>query len=116
MTWIHCCLIILYQKFFTCLLFTIRTNYLQKCPNYRTKKLRREDLDWADFIYVMEKKHLREIQKMGYYEKVSLLYPGEDPSDIPDPFGKDFKFYVDVSKIIEESIKKILKEIKYRYS
>lgn len=83
---------------------------------YRTKKLRREDLEWADFIYVMEKKHLREIQKMGYYEKVRLLYPGEEPYDIPDPFGKDFEFYVDVSKIIEESIKKILKEIKYKYS
>ncbi len=83
---------------------------------YRTKKLKKDDLDWADFIYVMEKKHLREIQKMGYYEKVRLLHPGEEPLDIPDPFGKEFKIYIEVSKIIEESIKKILKEIKYRYS
>ncbi|MEN3043843.1 MAG: L-threonylcarbamoyladenylate synthase [Candidatus Hydrothermales bacterium] len=83
---------------------------------YRTRKLKKDDLEWADFIYVMEKKHLREIQKMGFYEKAKLLNLIDGFKDIPDPFGKDYSYYLYVSKLIEKNIKLIVKEIEYRYS
>ncbi len=89
--------------------YKVNLNYI------RTKSLKSEDLEWADFIYVMEKNHLRELQKLGYYEKTRLLCCDKKIEEIPDPFGRDMEFYRKVAKLIKSSIKKIIKEIEYRY-
>lgn len=89
--------------------YRVNLNYM------RTKSLKREELEWADFVYVMERNHLREIQKMGYYEKTRLLCSDRKLREIPDPYGNDIQFYRKVAKLIERCIKKIVKEIEYRY-
>ncbi|MEN3046729.1 MAG: L-threonylcarbamoyladenylate synthase [Candidatus Hydrothermales bacterium] len=94
----------------------LKERYNLDLSHYKTRRLSREDLEWADFVYVMEKRHLREIQKMGFYEKVRLLNLVDKSKEIPDPLGKDYKFYLFISKLIEKNIKRIIKELEYRYS
>ncbi len=97
-------------------LTVLKENYNVNLNYLKTHILKKEHLEWADFIYVMEKTHLREIQKMGYYEKTKLLCSNKRLIEVPDPFGKDLLTYRNVAKLIERCIKKIIKEIEYRYS
>jgi len=96
-------------------LFILEKDYRVNLTHLRTQSFKREHLDWADFIYVMERKHLREIQKMGYYEKTKLLCYQDKLKEIPDPFGKKISEYRKVSQIMERCIKKIVKDLKWRY-
>jgi tRNA threonylcarbamoyl adenosine modification protein (Sua5/YciO/YrdC/YwlC family) len=90
----------------------LKGNYGVNLGYYKSQKISYEVLDWADFVYVMEKVHLREIQRLGYYEKTSLLCD----TDIPDPFGMDYGEYLKTAKKIENGVRRIVKELIYRYS
>ncbi len=75
-----------------------------------------ESLDWADFIFVMERDHFARLSSLGFGEKVRLLsgYSSEK-MDIYDPYGKDIKEYKKVLKMMKNPIRKIVKDIIWRY-
>ena len=67
------------------------------CRKEGTTELTVDLLKWADKIYIMEKKHLDQIQKhtgSKYYSKINVL-------DIPDVY----KYYdADLISILEEKV------------
>jgi L-threonylcarbamoyladenylate synthase len=79
---------------------------------HKAENIDKETLEWADFIYVMERKQFVEISKMGFGNKVRLLSP---ISEIPDPYGRDLSYYRKILKMMEKPIKKIIKDIEWRY-
>lgn len=83
---------------------------------HRAKPLDVDTLEWADFIFVMERKHFAAISKFGFGEKVRLLSGySSDKTEIFDPYGKGLDEYRRVLKIMKEPIKKIVKDIEWRY-
>jgi protein-tyrosine phosphatase len=85
------------------------------------KKISEADVNEADLIFVMEKKHKQYI--LGKYpyasKKIYLLkefkrMPGinlANNADIMDPIGKDMDFYREVFFIIKEAAERILNHI-----
>lgn len=67
------------------------------CRKEGTTELTEDLLEWADKVYVMEKKHLEQIQKntgSKYYSKINVL-------NIPDIY----KYYdADLITILEEKV------------
>jgi len=67
------------------------------CRKEGTTELTEDLLEWADKVYVMEKKHLDQIKKhtgSKYYKKIKVL-------DIPDIY----KYYdADLITILEEKV------------
>lgn len=67
------------------------------CRKEGTTELTEDLLEWADKVYVMEKKHFYQIQKhtgSNYYSKINVL-------DIPDIY----KYYdTDLIAILEEKV------------
>lgn len=67
------------------------------CRKEGTTELTEDLLEWADKVYVMEKKHLDQIQKhtgSNYYSKIKVL-------DIPDIY----KYYdTDLIAILEKKV------------
>ena len=70
---------------------------LKICRKEGTTELTEDLLQWADKVYVMEKRHLEQIQKhtgSTYYSKIKIL-------DIPDVY----KYYDgDLISILEEKV------------
>jgi len=70
---------------------------LKICRKEGTTELTEDLLQWADKVYVIEKRHLKQIQKYTgskYYSKIKVL-------DIPDIF----KYYdPELVRILEERI------------
>lgn len=70
---------------------------LRICRKEGTTELTEDLLQWADAVYVMEQKHLDQIQKhtgSKYYSKINVL-------DIPDVF----KYYdADLIELLEEKV------------
>ena len=89
--------------------------------NHYARKVSETDINEADFIFVMEKKHKKYISERYPYasKKVYLLkdfkrMPGIDFSnnvDIMDPISKDKDFYREVFFIIKESVERVLNHI-----
>jgi len=79
---------------------------------HKAKNVDKEVLEWADFIYVMERRQFSEISKFGFGNKVRLLSP---TYEIPDPYGKDLSYYRKILKMLKKPIKKIIKDIEWRY-
>lgn len=75
-----------------------------------------ETLEWADFIFVMERKHFARLSYLGFGEKVRLLSGySSKKMDIYDPYGKDIEEYRKVLKLMKNPIKKIAEDIVWRY-
>ncbi|MEO0231381.1 MAG: L-threonylcarbamoyladenylate synthase [candidate division WOR-3 bacterium] len=79
---------------------------------HKAKNIDVDTLEWADFIYVMERRHFMEISKYGFSEKIRLI---SNEMEIPDPFGGGIDEYRKVLKLLEKPVKKIIKEIEWRY-
>ncbi len=79
---------------------------------HKAKNIDIDTLEWADFIYVMERKHFMEISKYGFSEKIRLI---SDEMEIPDPFGGGIEKYRKVLKLLKGPVKKIIKDIEWRY-
>jgi len=85
--------------------------------NHSSKAVTEEDLNWADLILVMEKKHLEMINTYwpGHEDKVKRLggYISGDmePDDVVDPYGKTPYYYRVTQSQITLAISNLLKKL-----
>lgn len=84
---------------------------------HRAKPLDIDALEWADFIFVMERKHFEKILRFGFGEKVRLLSGySSGKTEIFDPYGEGLEEYRRVLSLMKEPIKRIVKDIEWRYA
>jgi len=85
--------------------------------NHKARMITKMDMDWADFVVVMEKRH-KEILKKEWPEesnKIQLLgryiSSGQIADDIFDPFGKSSYHYRSAQSQITLAVKHLVKQI-----
>ena len=81
----------------------VMVDYLSKSgvstESHESRQITAEDVEWADLILVMERNHVRELERLWptSREKIELLgtfvSEGHDADDIVDPFGKSIYYY-----------------------
>ncbi|MBW1766802.1 MAG: hypothetical protein JRJ65_07085 [Deltaproteobacteria bacterium] len=96
-------------------------DYLSKTgiptKQHKSRQITKEDMDWADLILVMEKDHVRMIEKSWpeINSKVELLgnLISESPSadDIIDPFGESLYHYRLAQSQITLAIRSLVKRV-----
>ncbi|GBD92648.1 low molecular weight protein-tyrosine-phosphatase wzb [bacterium BMS3Abin05] len=82
---------------------------------HRSRALRKHHLAQSDIVFVMEKEHLKFIHELfpNYQENVYLLKAFDRQKkdhknlEIPDPIGKNKKFYRKVFRELEKEIHRI---------
>lgn len=84
---------------------------------HRSRKMKREDADWADSIFVMEKEHARMIENLWPDAKEKtmlfggLVSEGIMPDDIIDPFGRSPYHYRSAQTQITMAVKTLVKRL-----
>ena len=74
--------------------------------SHKTQPLTKNLYEWADIVFVMEKKHRKFIEeKYGRSCKIEMLSKYIEKEEIEDPFGQDINKYIEVFAQIEEAIK-----------
>jgi protein-tyrosine-phosphatase len=83
--------------------------------DHLSRTLAKEDVDWADLIFVMENRH-REFIKVHWPDTVfkverlgRYISPEQPEDDIIDPYGKSPQHYRVVQAQIESAVKNIFK-------
>jgi len=99
----------------------VMVNYLTgmhiPAGDHLSRTISREDVEWADRIFVMENKHREfikdrwpnagnKVERLGRY-----LSPEQPEDDIIDPYGKSPQHYRVVQSQIESAVKNIFIEL-----
>ncbi len=84
---------------------------------YKSKPLKRENVEWADLILVMAPEHRMAVLDIspGSAEKVRFLgefNPVGEEVVIPDPIGRPMAFYRSSFGIIKQSLEELIKWLK----
>ncbi len=96
-------------------------SYLRKMgifpETHRSRRITKEDVDWADLIMVMERYHVTRVQNLWpeVKGKVELLgryiAGGQFADDIPDPFGRSPYHYRLAQSQITSAIRSLAKKL-----
>lgn len=82
-----------------------------------SKRLLKENIEWADMILVMEPEHKAKIAEMAPEEEGKVLYLGQFNSEagdiaIPDPIGRPLAFYRASFRTIRQSVEGLIEWLK----
>jgi len=78
----------------------------------KPRKLRKKELDIADMVIIMEEKHIKKIKHFGCENKTFLLGSFlKNPIEIPDPWNKSKKIYLQTFNTIQKCVEKMIKFI-----
>ena len=87
------------------------------CEEHKARQITKEDVDWADRILVMEKRHAEILEEMWPEAKAKVDFLGRFASggliddDIIDPFGKSPYHYRVTEAQISLGIEALVKEL-----